>query len=143
MQQRDWKVEPLQMNKIWYKRRIFRRIFQLILTIKKTLKTPNLPWILWLFTPSFFFSIKKRLSSNKKSRIIEFPKVNKTIIKQNKVWTLTNDQFKRQNAIIFTPDLEKFLTLFNLCWKNESKTDNYLVKVKNGNTRKRHEICSK
>ena len=45
-----------------------------------------------------FFLYKKRLLSNIKSRIVEFPKVNKTIIKQNKVWTQTNDQFKRQNA---------------------------------------------
>ena len=90
------------MNKIWYKRRIFRRIFQLILTIKKTLKTFNLPWNLWLFTLSSPFSIKKRLFSNVKRRIVELPKVNKTIIKQNKVWTQTNDQFKRQNATIPT-----------------------------------------
>ena len=42
-----------------------------------------------------FFLYKKRLLSNIKSRIVEFPKVNKTILKQNKVWTQTNDQFKR------------------------------------------------
>ena len=45
-----------------------------------------------------FFLYKKRLLSNMKSRILEFPKVNKTRIKQNKVWTQTNDQFKRQSA---------------------------------------------
>ena len=49
-----------------------------------------------------FFLYKKRLLSYMKSRILEFPKVNKTIIKQNKVWTQTNDQFKRQSAIYTT-----------------------------------------
>ena len=72
MQPRVWKVKPLQMNKIWYKRRIFRRIFQLILTIKKTLKTLNSPWIslslysfvFFLYKKNAYYQTKKAVSKN-------------------------------------------------------------------------------
>ena len=48
-----------------------------------------------------------------------------------------------KSSTILTPDLQKLLTLLNLCCKNESKADNYLVKVKNGSSRKRREIYLK
>ena len=72
MQPRVWKVKPLQINKIWYKRRIFRRIFQLILTIKKTLKTLNSPWIslslysfvFFLYKKNAYYQTKKAVSKN-------------------------------------------------------------------------------
>ena len=45
------------------------------------------------------FFYKKRLFPNI-NRVVEFPKVNKRIMKQNKVWKQTNEQFKRQNATL-------------------------------------------
>ena len=45
------------------------------------------------------FLYKKRLFPNI-NRVVEFPKVNKRIMKQNKVWKQTIDQFKRQNVTL-------------------------------------------
>ena len=118
MRPRGWKVIPLQMNKIWYKRQIFRLIFQLIFTVKKTINTLNLPWNLWLFTPTSSVSIKKCLLSNINSRIVEFPKVNKTIIKQNKDWTQTNYQYKRQNPTLPLQWRTKFWTTIHILQTN-------------------------
>ena len=95
MQPRDWKVKPLQMNKIWYKRRIFRRKY---FDYKEDAKNSQFALKSLTVYSFVFFLYKKRLLSKIKSRIVEFPEVNKTIIKQNKVWTHTTDQFKRQNA---------------------------------------------
>ena len=86
MQPRDWKVKPQQMNKIWYKK---TNILTNILTNFDYKKDAKTQFAIKSLTIYFFvfFLYKKSLLSNKKIRIVKFPKVNKTIIK----WSLNAD----------------------------------------------------
>ena len=84
MQPRDWKVEPLQMNQILYKRHISTNI-STNFDYKKDAKNSQFVMNFLTFYSFVFFLYQKRLLSNIKIGIVEFPKVNKTIIKQNKV----------------------------------------------------------
>ena len=83
------------MHEIWYK----RRIFQLTLTIKKNAKNSQFAMKCLTVYSFVIFLYKKRLFPNI-NRVVEFPKVNKRIMKQNKVWKQTIDQFKRQNVTL-------------------------------------------